>query len=65
MILEQTRMEVLFGSDKSLSNVLKLSDPNLKYLKKLMVFDPPSENLKKLAEEKDIKILKFHDLISY
>ena len=45
LILSQTEMEVLFGSDKSLINILTLADSDSSNLKKMVVFDNPSERL--------------------
>ena len=65
LILNQTKMEVIFGSEKSLLNILKLSVDEENNLKKLVVFDNPSDNLKSLAEERGLELLKYHEQVSF
>ena len=67
LILQQTEMQVLFGSEKSLTNILSLANlEEKKYLNTVVCFDyPKSSRLEELCREHDVKLLKFHDEVNY
>jgi hypothetical protein len=57
LILEQTEMSTIFGSDKCLLNVLNLAQENpgnLRFLKNFIVFDIPCEKLKEMSYQYEI-----------
>ena len=72
LILEQTEMSTIFGSDKCLLNVLNLGDVNnddgqrpqqLRFLKNFISFDRPSEKLESLCNKYEINLYVYHELI--
>jgi len=71
LILEQTEMSTIFGSEKCLLNVLNQganpdgSKPEgLRFLKNMIVFDKEiSEKLASLCKKYDIKLYLYSDLI--
>ena len=72
LILEQTEISTIFGSDKCLLNVLNLGDANnddgqrplyLRFLKNFICFDNPSEKLVSLCNMYDIKLYLYEELI--
>ncbi len=72
LILEQTEMSTIFGSDKCLLNVLNLEEVKgnegekprqLKFLKNFIVFDSPSEKLVSLCNQYGIKLYSYGKLI--
>lgn len=65
IILNQTEMTTLFGSDVCLTSTLKLLRGAPSYLRNVVSFDPEvSPNLREVAEECGVKIFDFHKLIN-
>ena len=63
-ILDQTEMQVLFGSNKSLNAILKMAEGDIKNLKKLICFDSPDEELLVAVSENKLEIDEYHKIIS-
>lgn len=65
LILEQTEMVTLFGSDVCLETILRTIDPKKKcHLKRVITFDDNvSGALTGAAQNKNVEIIKFSDLI--
>ena len=63
LILKQTEMTTLFGSTKSLANILSLIERKDHHLKQLVCFDTPSPALSDLCLENEIHLLHYHDLM--
>lgn len=64
IILKQTEMTTLFGSDVCLKNILKLISGKKTNLKQVVTFDKSiSDQLKEAADTNKISIISYHDLI--
>jgi len=64
LILRQTEMKTLFGSDVCLRTVLKTVKGNPSSLKQVVSFDPPSPQLTELALDCSVQILLYKDLVT-
>lgn len=67
LILNQTQMTTMFGSEKSLTNIITIgaAKGELNHLKQLICFDQASEGLRKLCEEHGLHLHNYHDAINY
>ena len=63
MILRQTEMTTLFGSDICLGNILRAINNHATNLKQVITFDTEvSTTLKELADRAEVNIISFHEL---
>lgn len=62
MILKQTELSTLFGSEACLLNILRLVNGKIDSLRQIVLFDELSKDLEKLAEEMGIEILNYHQI---
>ena len=63
MILEQTEISTLFGSDICLLNILKLVKGKVLNLKHIVSFDEISKDLEDLAKDMGIETILYHESI--
>jgi long-subunit acyl-CoA synthetase (AMP-forming) len=63
MILEQTEISTLFGSDICLLNILKLVKGKVLTLKHIVSFDEISKDLEDLAKDMGIETILYHESI--
>jgi long-subunit acyl-CoA synthetase (AMP-forming) len=72
LILDQTEMSTVFGSDKCLLNILELAPPleedgsrphELRFLKNLIVFGEASLKLARVSRQYGIKLLRYNFIV--
>ena len=64
IILTQTEMTTLFGSDVCLKNILKLVAGKSLNLKQVVTFDKTiTEDLKQASDTNNVKIISYHELM--
>ena len=61
MILNQTEIETLFGSEVCLLNILKLVNGKSDKIKHIVLYDDVSSDLQDLAKDMGIEIISYHD----
>ena len=63
IILKETQISTLFGSDFCLLNILRFNSGNANTLKHIVLFDQISKELEGLANELGIEIISYHESI--
>mmetsp|Transcript_39427 Transcript_39427/g.29115 ORF Transcript_39427/g.29115 Transcript_39427/m.29115 type:complete len:169 (+) Transcript_39427:145-651(+) len=60
LILQQTKMQTLFGNEKSLIGVLNMVLNEDVFLKNIVTFDPISDEIWNLCQKKGLELLSYH-----
>jgi long-chain acyl-CoA synthetase len=63
IILKETEMSTIFGSDVCLLNVLKSSKGHESNLKRVVCFDGPNQELIELTQSMNIELRYYHSLL--
>lgn len=61
MILNQTEIKTLFGSEVCLLNILKLVNGKSGNIRHIVLYDDVSSDLQVLAKDMGIEIISYHD----